>query len=139
MKGAFKLVSIKGTTIGLHWTFILLLIWILLIRGLAGDTAEQTLWTLLVWTSIFFCVLLHELGHTFMALHYGISTKSILLLPIGGIAVIERQPEKPEQEVLISVAGPLVNIVIAILLLPFLHDYVPFWKSTTVTGSINAD
>lgn len=138
MKGAFKLISIKGTIVGLHWTFIILLIWILLIGGLAGDTAEQTLWTLLVWTAIFVCVLLHELGHTFVALHYGITTKSILLLPIGGIAMIERQPEKPVQEILISVAGPIVNIVIALLLLPFLHDYVPFWQSTTVIYDIHA-
>lgn len=139
MKGAFKLITIKGTTVGLHWTFVLLLIWILLIRALAGDTTEQTLWTLLAWTIIFICVLLHELGHTFMALHYGIHTKSILLLPIGGIAAIERQPEKPVQEVLISVAGPMVNIIIALLLLPFLHNYVPFWNSREVVFDVHAD
>lgn len=139
MKGAFKLINIKGTTVGLHWTFILLLIWILLIRAVAGDTAAQTLWILLAWTSIFICVLLHELGHTFMALHYGIHTKSILLLPIGGIAAIERQPEKPVQEIWISVAGPLVNIAIALLLIPFLHDYVPFWNTTIVIYDIHAD
>ena len=139
MKGAFKLITIKGTAVGLHWTFILLLIWILLIRAVAGDTAAQTLWILLAWTTIFICVLLHELGHTFMALHYGIHTKNILLLPIGGIAAIERQPEKPVQEIWISVAGPLVNIAIALLLIPFLHNYVPFWNATIVLYDIHAD
>src|SRR5687768_3501445 len=116
MKGSFKILSVRGITILIYWTFVLLIVWLLLVNGVTGGTGEQFMWSLIFVLSIFVCVVLHELGHALTAARYGIATKSIILLPIGGIANIEKFPDNPKQELAISIAGPLVNVIIAALL-----------------------
>jgi Zn-dependent protease/predicted transcriptional regulator len=107
---------IAGTDIRLHFTFLLFLIWIgvtdYLMRG-AAAALDTVVFILLV----FLCVTLHEFGHIAMARRFGIKTPQVVLSPIGGIASLERMPEKPKQELLVAIAGPLVNVVIALLLM----------------------
>lgn len=81
--------------------------------------------------ALFLCVMLHELGHSLAAKRYGIATKHITLLPIGGIASLERIPEDPMQELWVALAGPLVNVLIALLLLPFVGLAGSFFEQTT--------
>lgn len=113
MRGAYKIVSIRGINLHVHWTFLLLIGWILLINAYSGNNIEQLSWSVLFLLAVFACVILHELGHALMAARFGIKAKDIALLPIGGIASIEKFPENPSQELAISMAGPLVNLVIA--------------------------
>lgn len=99
----------------IHWSFWLLIIWVLLSASSAGGLA-QGLAAVEFLLAVFLCVYLHELGHAFAAKHYGIRTLDITMLPIGGLARLERMPEKAIQELWISLAGPAVNVVIALAL-----------------------
>lgn len=119
MRGASRILRIWGISIYIHWTFLLLIGWVILINGRMGNNIEQLSWSFLFLTAVFACVTLHELGHALMAARFGIKAKEIVLLPIGGTASIEKFPDNPRQELLISIAGPLVNIVIAVLIWSF--------------------
>jgi len=105
-----------GTAIRIHVTFVLFLVWIWAAYYRSGG-AEQAWQGVLFVALLFACVVLHELGHAFAARHYGVKTPDITLWPFGGIASLERIPEKPSQELVVALAGPAVNVVIAALLL----------------------
>lgn len=113
MKGSFKLGKIAGIGLFIHWTFSILLIFIVYINYKAGQNTTQILWSLFFILSIFVTVLLHELGHALAAKNYNIETKDITLLPIGGLARLDKIPEKPSEELVVAIAGPLVNITLA--------------------------
>ncbi|HET6244747.1 MAG: site-2 protease family protein [Bacteroidetes bacterium] len=116
MKWSLNLGKIAGIKLFVHWTFILLLGFIIYRSMSIGLDLTETLWFLLFVLVVFICVVLHELGHALTARRYNIITKDIILLPIGGLARLERMPDKPGQELKITIAGPLVNVAIAILL-----------------------
>ena len=107
---------IAGTEIRLHITFLLFLAWIGIADYLAGGTAAA-LDSLAFIVLVFLCVTLHEFGHIAMGRRFGIKTPQVILSPIGGIASMERMPDKPMQELLVAIAGPLVNVAIALLLI----------------------
>ena len=104
---------VAGTAIRVHITFILFLVWIgaSALRQGGQEAAIQNVTFIVL---LFACVLLHEFGHIFTALHFGIHTPEVTLLPIGGVASLERIPEKPGQEFAVAIAGPMVNVVIAL-------------------------
>lgn len=104
----WKLGRIAGIDVSIHWTLLLLIAF----NGLS-NLGGDVLGTVALTTAVFGCVLLHELGHALAARQFGIGTSSIVLLPIGGIASLERMPRNPLQELWIAVAGPLVNVAIA--------------------------
>ena len=115
MKGSFKLGKIADIGIFIHWTFSLLILFIVFINYRSGQNATQILWSVFFVLSIFITVVMHELGHALAAKRYNIITKDITLLPIGGIARLEKIPEKPVEELIVAIAGPLVNIVLAVI------------------------
>ncbi len=115
MQWSIPIGTVKGTVIRVHITFLLFLVWIGVSHYAQGgqEAAVQGVVFILL---LFACVLLHEFGHVFAARRYGIQTPDITLLPIGGVAQLERVPEKPSEELVVALAGPAVNVVIALLL-----------------------
>src|ERR1700688_1522684 len=112
MRWSFKIARIGGIDVRIHVTFLILLAVLASYYGAQGG-AGGALKVLIFFLLVFLCVLLHEFGHAFAAKAYGIKTADITLLPIGGVARMERMPEKPTQEVVVAIAGALVNVVIA--------------------------
>lgn len=119
MGWSFKLFEVGGTSVRVHFTFLLLLAWLGTVFWLqAGPVAALD--GIVFVTLLFVCVVLHEFGHVIAARHYGIETRDITLLPIGGLAALDRMPEKPGQEIVVALAGPAVNFAIAgVLMLLF--------------------
>lgn len=115
MKGSLKLGKIAGIGLFVHWTFSLLILFIVYTNYKAGQNSIQILWSVLFILCIFLTVFMHELGHALTAKKFGIKTKDITLLPIGGVAQLERLPEKPSEELMVAFAGPMVNIVLALI------------------------
>lgn len=115
MKGSFKLGKVSGIGIFIHWTFSLLILFIIFMNYKSGQNATKIIWSVVFILCIFITVLLHELGHALAAKNYNIKTKDIILLPIGGLARLERLPEKPSEELIVAFAGPLVNITLAFI------------------------
>ncbi|MBK6933216.1 MAG: site-2 protease family protein [Saprospirales bacterium] len=116
MRGSLRLFTWFGIPVHLHWSFGLIFFYALWIGYANNLDALGTLWLLGFFLALFGCVLLHEYGHALTARRYGVHTQDIILTPIGGIARLERMPEKPVQEFLVAIAGPLVNVGLAILL-----------------------
>ncbi|GAA0601185.1 site-2 protease family protein [Craurococcus roseus] len=115
MSWSFPIGTVKGTVIRIHLTFVLFLVWIGLSHYTQGGQRAAFEGVLFI-SLLFLCVLLHEFGHVFAARRYGVQTPDITLLPIGGVARLERIPEKPAEELVVALAGPAVNVVIAALL-----------------------
>lgn len=116
MKWSFKLARIYGIDVRIHWTFAILLLWLAMGNLLGGQGVVAAAKSITFVLAIFLCVVLHEFGHALVARRFGVKTVDITLLPIGGVARMERMPQEPRQELLIAIAGPLVNVAIAVVL-----------------------
>ncbi len=117
--GSLKLFTVAGTTVRVHPTFFLLLAWIAAIHWFHGGPQAAVRGVVFI-VILFACVVLHEFGHIFAARRYDIRTPDVTILPIGGVASLERMPEKPAQEIAVALAGPAVNLAIAALLIALL-------------------
>jgi Zn-dependent protease/CBS domain-containing protein len=136
MKWSWKIGRLAGIDLQIHATFLLLIGWVALSHWRQGHNLAGAMGGVLFTLALFGCVLLHELGHALAARRYGIATRDITLLPIGGVARLERMPENPRHELWVALAGPAVNVAIAAVLGAWLAGtrlWVPV-ESLSVTG-----
>jgi Zn-dependent protease len=116
MRWSVNIGRLFGIRVELHITFLLFIGWIAVNQGLLTGDVRRAAEAVALLLLVFGCVVLHELGHALTARRFGIATRDIVLLPIGGVARLERMPEKPGQEMLVAIAGPAVNVALAALL-----------------------
>lgn len=115
MSWSFRIARIAGIDVKIHWTFFILLLWFASSYA-AGSGVAGAIYGVAFLLSVFACVLAHEFGHALTARRFGIQTSDVTLLPIGGVARLEKMPDEPPQEMWVALAGPAVNVVIAGLL-----------------------
>jgi len=121
MRGSWKVGELFGIGVFIHWSFWLIVLWVAMSFMSGGGGLLAALAGAGFVFALFGCVVLHELGHALTARQFGIGTRDITLLPIGGVARLERMPDDPKQEFLVAIAGPAVNVVIALVLFAVLN------------------
>ena len=135
-KWSYRILTVQGTEVRIHATFLLLVAFAGWTGAVEGGAAGAWHASLLICL-MFLCVLLHEFGHVTAARRFGIKTPDITLLPIGGVARLERMPREPLQEFIVAVCGPLVNLVIALLIAVYLQEVPSLSMSVDfVNGSL---
>lgn len=138
MKWQWKLGRFAGIDVYVHATFLLLIGWVGYSHWLEHRNWGEVLNGILFILALFLCVVLHEYGHALTARKYGIRTRDITLYPIGGVARLERMPEKPIEELWVALMGPAVNVIIATGLFAYLYltsSLVPLSELTVASGN----
>jgi Zn-dependent protease/CBS domain-containing protein len=142
MKWSFKIGSIFGIPVKVHLTFLLLLVLVYFVG--ASVVGRGGLGGVVFVILIFASVVFHELSHSLVARHYGISVLDITLLPIGGVARMPSPPDNPVQEIIISAAGPVASLVLAFLLwftgafLGYTESFSDFWAQGSLLSQLAA-
>ena len=139
MKWSWKIAKIAGIDVKIHSTFFLLIFWIGFSYWMTEKSISAVINGIVFILLLFLFVILHEFGHALAARKFGISTQDITILPIGGVARIEKMPKDPRQELWVALAGPLVNLVFAILLFTWIfisNGFIGFSQISITGGTL---
>jgi Zn-dependent protease/CBS domain-containing protein len=138
MRWQWRLGKFFGIDVYIHATFLLLIAWVGYSHWLANQNWGEVFSGILFILALFACVILHEYGHALTARKFGVKTRDITIYPIGGVARLERMPEKPIEELWVALMGPAVNVVIAVILFVYLlltSSFTPLNQLTVTSGN----
>jgi Zn-dependent protease len=118
----------RGIHVTIHWTFLLVLIWMIIVNLLSGFSIIGWIWSLIILFSLMASISIHDLAQAVVGTICGISINRLIIMPIGGLPSISTPPKKGYYEILMLAAGPVANLSIAALLTIFLHPYMAYWN-----------
>jgi Zn-dependent protease len=139
VRWSWKLGEVAGIGIFVHATFLMIVAWVALSHWMVEHSVAAAVVGAFFVVALFACIVLHELGHALTAQRFGIRTRDITLYPIGGVARLERIPEEPRQELLVGLAGPAVNLLLAAALAAVLAasgGFVPLRELDVAQGPL---
>ena len=126
----------RGIRFSIHWTFILVIIWLLTANILIGMNKTGWMWSIIIVLSLFVSIFIHDLAQALVGTFFGIEISSLIILPIGGLPSLSNKPKRKTHEFLMLAAGPAVNLGIAVFLMSFLHPYAAYWNEPENIGAV---
>jgi Zn-dependent protease len=134
MKTETGAISSRRTRFSVHWTFLLVVIWLVIMNVLSAASENGWVWSLIMVLSMILSLLIHDISQALVAAFFRIKIKRLTFLPIGALPAISRKPEKVWQEILMLIAGPAANLLIAAILLVYLKPYSAYWDEPQNIG-----
>jgi len=134
MKSVTSAVNSHRTRISVHWTFLLVIIWLIIVNVLSAGSENGWMWSLIMVLSMILSLFIHDISQGFVAAYFRISINRLTFLPIGALPAITRKPEKVWQEILMLIAGPAANLFIAVILFMNLNPYAAYWDEPQNIG-----
>ena len=124
----------RGIHLSVHWTFILVVIWLITANILTGMSKTGWIWTVIMVISLLVSIFIHDLAQAMVGMIFGIKISGLIILPIGSLPSLAKRPENKAHEILMLASGPAVNLAIAILLMSFLNPYQAYWNEPENIG-----
>jgi Zn-dependent protease len=134
MKSNFPSANYRGIHISIHWTFILVIVWFVIVNLLSGTNSSGWIWSLIMIISLLTSIFIHDMAQAFVAAFFNIEIDRLILLPVGGLPSISLKPKRKIHELLMLAAGPAANLMIASFLMIFLRPYLAYWNEPENIG-----
>ncbi len=128
----------RGIHVSIHWTFLLVIVWMVIVNLLSGFSTNGWIWSLIILFSLLVSISIHDLAQAVVGTICGISINRLILMPIGGLPSISEKPKRGFYEILMLAAGPVANLSIAAFLSTFLHPYMAYWNEPGNIGVVYA-
>jgi Zn-dependent protease len=136
MKNILYNFNYRGIRLTIHWTFILVIIWLVIASLLTGWSKSGWIWSLIMVLSLLVSIFLHDMAQAIVGTLFGMEISSVTILPTGGLPSLVKLPKRKIYEILMLAAGPAMNLGIAILLKSFLHPYQAYWDEPVNIGVV---
>ncbi len=134
MKSVTDTVNNRRTRFSVHWTFLLVVIWLVIVNVLSDASENGWVWSLIMVLSLILSLLIHDISQALVAALFNIKINRLTFLPIGALPGISRKPDKVWEEILMLIAGPAANLLIAAILLVYLNPYSAYWDEPQNIG-----
>jgi len=134
MKNIIRKFEYRGIHLTVHWTFILVIIWLVTANIFTGMSKTGWIWSMIIVLSLLVSIFIHDLAQAIVGAIFGIEISGLIILPIGGLPSLVKRPKRKLHELLMLAAGPAVNLGIAGLLMSFLHPYEAYWNEPENIG-----